>query len=311
MTPVAGIDDVYQLETTDPVLGGPGGIANRQAQNLLNRTAWLIARLNAINPTGTAVPLAVVSGAGSAAGLNAGTTAGNVMPVGAFGLGGTGETLDTVNDNAKIGFFAVNAGATGMPSGEAGNGMLIAWRGTQTSVGGTTIVQVLITSQRVYVRQHKTDTLALWQAIGITDDVGLVGAFAHSGTPTGWLTCNGALVSRTTYASLFTKIGITYGAGDGTTTFALPDLRGQFIRGWDNGAGIDTGRVFGSLQTDELISHKHVLQDVVSGGGGVAGFDLANATGTLGSLSTENIGVYGGAETRPKNVALKFCIKYR
>ena len=63
--------------------------------------------------------------------------------------------------------------------------------------------------------------------------------------PTGWLKCNGAAISRTAYAKLFAAIGTVFGAGDGFTTFNLPDLRGEFVRGWDDGRGVDGGRAFG------------------------------------------------------------------
>lgn len=72
--------------------------------------------------------------------------------------------------------------------------------------------------------------------VGATD-VGVIGFFAGSSAPSGYLKANGALVSRTTYATLFAAIGTTFGAGDGSTTFALPDLRGEFLRGWDDGRG--------------------------------------------------------------------------
>lgn len=86
---------------------------------------------------------------------------------------------------------------------------------------------------------------------------GMVVAFAANVTPTGWLKCNGAAVSRTTYANLFARIGTTYGAGDGSTTFNLPDLRGETIRGWDDARGIDSGRVIGSWQDGQNKSHTH------------------------------------------------------
>ena len=80
--------------------------------------------------------------------------------------------------------------------------------------------------------------------------VGLILYFAKDSVPDGWLKCNGAVISRTTYISLFNAIGTTFGDGDGEITFQLPDLRGEFIRGWDDGAGIDTGRIFGNSQGD-------------------------------------------------------------
>lgn len=90
---------------------------------------------------------------------------------------------------------------------------------------------------------------------------GAVQLFAMNSVPAGWLECNGAAVSRTTYANLFAAIGTVYGVGNGVTTFNLPDLRGRFVRGFDNGKGTDPGRAFGSNQDDTNKSHNHVLTD--------------------------------------------------
>lgn len=141
---------------------------------------------------------------------------------------------------------------------------------------------------------------------------------AGSVAPTGWLKANGALVSRATYAALFAALGTTYGAGDGSTTFALPDLRGQFIRGFDDGKGIDAGRVRGSTQADAV--NPATLQ--VSAGWSTSGWspDTCDRTGAqmYGATSAHNIscgtrtGVIfgGGPETRPVNIALLALIKY-
>ena len=93
-----------------------------------------------------------------------------------------------------------------------------------------------------------------WRTIGsytgyASVSVGNVGYHANSTPPTGTLERNGAAVSRTTYAALFAKIGTTYGAGDGSTTFNLPDDRGLFDRSWDHGRGVDSGRSLGSYQS--------------------------------------------------------------
>lgn len=82
---------------------------------------------------------------------------------------------------------------------------------------------------------------------------------ARNATPAGFLRCNGAAVSRTTYSDLFGAIGTTYGAGDGSTTFNVPDLRGEFIRGWADGGTVDSGRVFGSKQAEDIESHLHTV----------------------------------------------------
>ena len=61
---------------------------------------------------------------------------------------------------------------------------------------------------------------------------GMVMYFANATVPQGWLQCNGAVISRATYVDLFSAIGTVYGTGNGSTTFNLPDFRGQFLRAW-------------------------------------------------------------------------------
>jgi microcystin-dependent protein len=144
---------------------------------------------------------------------------------------------------------------------------------------------------------------------------GAVMGFARSTAPSGWLKANGAAVSRTAYASLFSAIGTTFGAGDGSTTFNLPDLRGEFVRGWDDGRGVDVSRTLGSSQLDDFKSHTHNLSLIAS-------LPVNNTTVSREPLLTENTNQYlasnapgyviatGGTETRPRNVALLFCIKF-
>jgi microcystin-dependent protein len=134
---------------------------------------------------------------------------------------------------------------------------------------------------------------------------GMVATFAMNTPPAGWLKANGQAVSRTTYAALFSAIGTTFGVGDGSTTFNLPDLRGEFMRGWDDGRGIDTGRVFGSAQADEFKSHSHNI--ILGGDGFAAGTRPQRTFNNLGTAVTE---LTGGTETRPRNIALLACIKF-
>ena len=86
---------------------------------------------------------------------------------------------------------------------------------------------------------------------------GAVMAFARSTPPAGWLACNGAAVSRIAYAPLYAAIGTLWGAGDGFNTFNLPDARGDFIRGYDDGRGVDAGREFATSQAQAIQSHSH------------------------------------------------------
>lgn len=136
--------------------------------------------------------------------------------------------------------------------------------------------------------------------------IGQVVFMAGANAPSGFLKCNGQLVSRTTYASLFAVIGTTYGAGDGATTFNLPDLRGEFVRCFDDGKGTDAGRAFGSAQAGSVEAHTHYQRGnpapAFAPGSTYTAADASNATnmGVTGS--------YGGTETRPRNIALLACI---
>lgn len=165
--------------------------------------------------------------------------------------------------------------------------------------------------------------------------VGSVQYFAFSYAPAGWLKANGAEISRTIYAALFAAIGTTYGAGNGSTTFNLPDLRGEFIRGWDEGRGADPWRVFGSWQggqnqwhqhpgttsTSDEHSHAVSIPSKPSGGGAgpmamvdgawhITGYQTYNTNAAGSHTHTFTTSGEGGSEARPRNVALLMCIKY-
>lgn len=139
---------------------------------------------------------------------------------------------------------------------------------------------------------------------------------AQSTAPSGFLKANGAAVSRTTYAALFAVVGVTFGAGDGSTTFNLPDVRGEFIRGWDDSRGIDSGRTLGSAQADDLKAHLHAMnadgRNVPKRFGSDA-FDAKSVSSQVDDFNyggDQNTGNTGGTETRPRNIAWLGCIKY-
>jgi microcystin-dependent protein len=140
---------------------------------------------------------------------------------------------------------------------------------------------------------------------------GMVMHFASSTAPTGWLECSGAAVSRTTYASLFSAIGTLYGVGDGSTTFNLPDLRGNFIRGWDNGRGIDTGRTIGSSQTATRIGVIGDSRTTQALSADTLGDTITNSITSYIMNSYQNTTTSGsyGVGARPINIAMLPCIK--
>lgn len=239
---------VYQLETTDPVVAGPGGISNLQAKQLANRTAWLKQQVDQL-----------------------------IAEMGGLGIGDVSGLQTELND--KLGLTA-KAADSELLDGQDG---------------------------KIYAPP------------------GAVISFAASSPPTGWIECNGAPLSRTVYADLFAAIGTVFGAGNGSTTFNLPDLRGEFIRGFDNGRGIDSGRGMGTSQDQAIKTHQHWTG---LGTNDSARFhDYSNTTGLSAygttyaenRISSDSLSGTGGqaitspegeAETRPRNIAMLFCIKY-
>lgn len=154
---------------------------------------------------------------------------------------------------------------------------------------------------------------------------GIVGQFAMNNAPAGWLKANGQAVSRTTYAGLFSAIGTTYGPGNGSTTFNVPDLRAEFVRGLDDGRGVDAGRALGSPQAGSLVAYDPTVASPALAGLHTTGSD-ALIRSDLG-LDIPPVGVYPKADVvtgtptatyqvseaagvaRPRNVALLYCIK--
>ena len=178
---------------------------------------------------------------------------------------------------------------------------------------------------------------------------GCVFCRAAASVPAGYLECNGAAVSRSTYSALFAVIGTTYGSGNGSSTFNLPDLRGEFVRGFDNGRGVDSGRSINNPQGSANQSHNHSYGNngiTVSGANhahnirrislqpsvlnvgitlgsgqsyqvGYANNDSGNGSGPVqnsGNLSMSgSVGITinntGGNEARPRNVAMMYIIR--
>jgi microcystin-dependent protein len=123
------------------------------------------------------------------------------------------------------------------------------------------------------------------------------------------LVANGAVVSRTTYARLFAAIGTRYGAGDGATTFQIPDWRGVFFRGLDNGRGLDPGRGLstGTYQASQNLQHRHSVPTRSSNGTDEGYVEDTDSGGLVRTVFTA---YEGGSEARPINEALLACISY-
>ena len=155
---------------------------------------------------------------------------------------------------------------------------------------------------------------------------GTVLPYGGISVPEGFLECNGNTVSRTTYANLFAAVGTSWGKGDGSTTFHLPDLRGRFLRGVDGNSGRDTdsalrtesnsggnkGNNVGSVQGDDFKSHNHSVtynQDILTRSSTDRTLVQGNGSAKWGKDAIK-ISDSGGKETRPKNAYVKYIIKY-
>lgn len=112
-----------------------------------------------------------------------------------------------------------------------------------------------------------------------TETVGRISIFTETAIPTGWLECNGQTISKAAYPKL-----VEYLAGSAAASAALPDLRGEFVRARDAGAGIDPGRVVGTVQGGSNLSHSHTGSTSSAGGhnhaGSVSSTDGAHNHGT-------------------------------
>lgn len=164
---------------------------------------------------------------------------------------------------------------------------------------------------------------------------GAMSIYAGSSAPDGWLLCDGSAVNRETYSTLFAVIGTTYGSGDGSTTFNVPDMRGMFPRGTgthgsatDAGGTPFSGPALGSIENDQMQGHRHDIFDPDSNYRGQGGMFLGPAqataenyvdTGTNSATVNNMTGDPGpdgtngaprtGGETRPVSMGLNYIIK--
>lgn len=229
------------------------------------------------------------------------SVAGNITVAGtaAFSVGPTAPTATAGTNTTQV---ATTAFVTTAVTNSAASGLVSpAFTGTPTAPtasAGTNTTQIATTA-------------FVTNAVSSGIPSGMVMHFANSTAPTGWLECNGAAVSRTTYAALFSAVSTLYGAGDGSTTFNLPDLRGEFIRGWDNGKGTDSGRTIGSAQLATRIGVIGDSRTTQALPADTLGDTISNSiTGYImnGYQNTTSVGSYG-VGSRPKNIAMMACIK--
>lgn len=206
---------------------------------------------------------------------------------------------------------------------KAGSGLALSALGLAADVGASAgkLVQLDANARLPAVSGALLTGLTASQISGLESGMptGAVIAVASSTVPSGFLECNGAAISRTTYAALFSAIGVAHGYGNNSTTFNLPDYRGRFLRGWDHAIARDpdrasrtamntggaTGDSVGSVQEDAFKSHTHAVSLGSGTTGGATGHPTSTSNNSISALPST-----GGDETRPINANVMYCIKY-
>ncbi|HFG3171554.1 tail fiber protein [Escherichia coli] len=314
-------EGIYQIEVSDPVLGGPDGISNRQGKQLASRTLYLKQQVEKggsdlakhiaaadphtqyapkASPTFTGTPTAPTP-ANSDNSKKLATTEFVAKALAAL-AGSAPETLDTLKELADA----------------LGNDPNFA----------TTVLNKL--AEKLAKDQNGADipdpalfvkNLGLGEGSALP--VGVPVPWPSATPPTGWLKCNGAPFSAEEYP----KLAKAY------PKLKLPDLRGEFIRGWDDGRGVDSARLLLSSQAASILEHNHEMhgwtgnplmaRDVYSSGSSVFAVQLSIGDGGLlyswkdGSGTTNdskrmdrtNHVSSGAGDGSPRNIAFNYIVR--
>lgn len=302
-------EGIYQIEVSDPVLGGPDGISNRQGKQLASRTLYLKQQVEKggsdlakhiaaadphtqyapkASPTFTGTPTAPTP-ANSDNSKKLATTEFVAKALAAL-AGSAPETLDTLKELADA----------------LGNDPNFA----------TTVLNKL--AEKLAKDQNGADipdpalfvkNLGLGEGSALP--VGVPVPWPSATPPTGWLKCNGAPFSAEEYPEL-AKV---------YPTNELPDLRGEFIRGWDDGRGVDAERSILTAQEDMIKSHEHsvrrrgdnqrITQSLNIDDPGRKYLSVVHSDSVVEGRDIDSLYAVptGGSETRPRNIAFNYIVR--
>jgi microcystin-dependent protein len=286
---------IYQLETSDPVQGGPGGISNLQPKQLGDRTEWLKEKVDDLLAGN--VQMKSVFAYSSNQTLTIDNTGGLVV------ITGTSAVTLTLPDVTDADALANGQGVFIKNNNSTFNGCFVqTYSGDGTSFdNGNTSIKLNQEDTILIVRDGST-----YYAIQIKErgvPAGTIIMYGGNAIPDGYLICDGSIRLKTTWPALFSAIGSTYNQGSvPSNSFMLPDLRGQFVRGLDLNRGIDPSRTLGSSQADTIKDHSHVMTTSQVNYTDPLKITAVDGTGLISSYSSVG-------ETRPKNVALYYLIK--
>jgi len=226
--------------------------------------------------------------------------AGGVTMTGRFNLVGAAQaalqpvTLQQLTD-------AISTGTSGSTTGAALAAETAARIAADTALAGTVTAEA---AARTAADAALAASIAAINGAASAVPVGTVIMWFHGALPSGYLALEGGVGNRTTHAALFALWSTSFGNGDGSLTFGLPDFRGYFPRGWDNTAGVDPGRALGSTQADEIKAHTHAITITDTDLNGPLVANASTGVNTTGATQST-----GGTETRPKNLACRFLVK--
>lgn len=224
--------------------------------------------------------------------------------------GGEVGALGVSNFNSEYRYVMLTALGTNAGSFQA-------FRQDSPNLGGAFICRAMDSYGSFYDLVGKNDGTLTWRNSPVLLPPGAVFAFAGNWIPWGCLICNGAAVSRTTYANLFAVIGGNYGVGDGSTTFNLPNLTGRFIQGSDTaGTYIAAGLPNITGQLGHGWSNGAVTEGGAfrrhSTGGGSSAADAGNGITTYWTYNASlSNSIYGNSTTvQPPALTMRYYIKY-
>jgi microcystin-dependent protein len=318
---VTAIPDTTGMAAGMPI-SGSGIPSGTPIASIVSGTALTLSA--AATTSGAGVSLTVTTGTGAVVGALGYTPINKAGDVG-IGPGSLGFVNDSVVGStspttAALLFNATSANAANdgympalafnRPSGQS-RSVGLAVDGRLRTVDGAGVQGYLLDSVHgVDTNSYQAGSITLaalaQSLINIVIPAGMIRMFAGPSVPGGWLVCDGSAVSRTTYSTLFTAIGGYWGAGDGVTTFNLPDLRGRSPLGYvsSGGSGL-TGRGFGSyggeenhvLSLAELANHNHgITQNPHSHSvTNAAGVQLNLASGAIQTFTAAGSTTTGGA----------------
>jgi microcystin-dependent protein len=232
-------------------------------------------------------------------------------------LGDAGGDALTINSNAMAIPNTLNVGS---------NTLYLSPSGTQVGIGTTTVGSNMLTVAGTVASTAGGFVFpdSTTQTTAVTAPAASMMVFAGASAPSGWLLCFGQAISRTTYATLFSAVSTTYGIGDGTTTFNLPDMRGRVAAGADNMGGSAAGRLTSTtmspdgdtlgatggtqthtLVTAEMPAHTHSVPGQIQ-----VGNDLGSAAGYAAGLVNNGTSTSTGGGGAHLNVQPTLVLNY-